>query len=165
VFVVSRRDEATAPRRNDRMQNLLLLVICFAAGVSLRRAGHIPERGHAALNAFILHLSLPALILLHLHLVPLTPAVVGAATISWALLALSAAFFFAVGRAARLAPQTIGALTLTGGLANTSFVGIPMIQAFYGDGGVALGLVIDQLGSYLTLATLGIAVGGALLWG
>jgi predicted permease len=33
-----------------------------------------------------------------------------------------------------------------------------MIEAFYGSGGVALGLVIDQFGSYLALATLGIVV-------
>ena len=81
-----------------------------------------------------------------------------AAAVAWALFALSIAFFGIVGRTAGLAPQTVGALTLTGGLANTSFLGVPMIEAFYGTGGVALGLVIDQLGSYLALATLGIVI-------
>lgn len=140
------------------MENLVLLVVCFGAGIALRRARLVPEGSHAALNAFIIHLSLPALILLHLQRVPLSGAVVAAASVAWVLFALGAVFFMLVGRAARLAPQTVGALTLTGGLANTSFVGIPMIEAFYGTGGVALGLVIDQLGSYLTLATLGILV-------
>jgi predicted permease len=140
------------------MQNLLLLVACLAAGVMLRRSGRAPEGAHVALNAFVIHVSLPALILLHLQRVPITASVLASASVAWVLFALSAFFFLAVGRAARLAPQTIGALTLTGGLANTSFVGIPMIEAFYGNGGVALGLVIDQLGSYLALATLGILI-------
>jgi len=140
------------------VQNLLLLAVCFGAGMLLRRSGRVPEGGHAALNAFIIHVSLPALILLHLQRAPLTGAVIASAGVAWVLFALSAAFFLVVGRAARLAPQTVGALTLTGGLANTSFVGIPMIEAFYGNGGVALGLVIDQLGSYLALATLGILI-------
>ncbi len=140
------------------MSNLALLVLCFAAGVLLRRSGRVPEGGHAPLNAFIVHVALPALILLHLQRAPLGVEVFAAAAIAWALFGLAAVFFLAVGRAMRLAPGTVGALTLTGGLANTSFVGIPMIEAFYGTGGVALGLVIDQLGSYLALATMGILV-------
>jgi hypothetical protein len=140
------------------MTNLALLVFCFAAGIALRASGRAPPNAPAALNAFVIHISLPALILLHLHAVPLRPAVIGAAMVAWALFGLSAGFFFLVGRWTRLSPQSIGALTLTGGLANTSFIGVPMIEAFYGTGGVALGLVIDQLGSYLALATLGIGV-------
>jgi predicted permease len=140
------------------VHNLALLVLCFAAGVMLRRSGRVPENGHAALNAVIIHLSLPALILLHLQRAPLGADVFAAAAIAWALFGLAAVFFLAAGRVMRLAPGTVGALTLTAGLANTSFVGIPMIEAFYGRGGVALGLIIDQLGSYLALATMGILV-------
>ena len=47
---------------------------------------------------------------------------------------------------------------IAGGLANTSFVGLPMIEAFYGRGDMAIGIVVDQLGTYLVLSTLGIAV-------
>jgi len=140
------------------MNNLALLVACFVIGVLLRRSGRLPDSGPAALNAFIINVALPALILKHLHAVEITSALVLAAAVAWALFALSIAFFGIVGRAAGLAPQSVGALTLTGGLANTSFLGVPMIEAFYGSGGVALGLVIDQLGSYLALATLGIVV-------
>jgi len=140
------------------MNNLALLVACFVIGVLLRRSGRLPDSGPAGLNAFIINVALPALILKHLHAVEITSALVLAAAVAWALFALSIAFFGIVGRAAGLAPQSVGALTLTGGLANTSFLGVPMIEAFYGSGGVALGLVIDQLGSYLALATLGIVV-------
>jgi predicted permease len=47
---------------------------------------------------------------------------------------------------------------LTGGLANTSFVGLPMIETFYGPQYLGLGILIDQLGSYFVLSTLGILV-------
>jgi len=36
---------------------------------------------------------------------------------------------------------------LTGGLANTSFIGLPMIETFYGPQFLGLGILIDQLGS------------------
>jgi predicted permease len=140
------------------MHNLVLLVACFLIGVLLRRSGRLPDNGPAALNAFIINVALPALILKHLHAVELSSSLILAAAVAWVLFALSIAFFGIVGRAAGLAPQSVGALTLTGGLANTSFLGVPMIEAFYGSSGVALGLVIDQLGSYLALATLGIVV-------
>jgi hypothetical protein len=70
-----------------------MLVLCFAAGVLLRRSGRVPENGHAALNAFIIHVSLPALILLHLQRAPLSMEVFAAAAIAWALFGLAAAFF------------------------------------------------------------------------
>lgn len=47
---------------------------------------------------------------------------------------------------------------LTGSLANTSFIGVPMIEAYFGGSGVGLGLLIDQAGTYLVLSTLGIIV-------
>jgi malate permease and related proteins len=47
---------------------------------------------------------------------------------------------------------------LTGGLANTSFIGLPMIETFYGPHLLGLGILIDQLGSYFVLSTLGILV-------
>ena len=47
---------------------------------------------------------------------------------------------------------------LTGGLANTSFIGLPMIETFYGPQFLGLGILIDQLGSYFVLSTLGILV-------
>ena len=57
-----------------------------------------------------------------------------------------------------MSPTTTGALMLSGGLANTSFVGLPMIETFYGRNGIAIGILIDQLGTYLVLSTLGIAI-------
>ena len=47
---------------------------------------------------------------------------------------------------------------LTGGLANTAFIGLPMIETFYGPQFLGLGILIDQLGSYFVLCTLGILV-------
>jgi malate permease and related proteins len=71
---------------------------------------------------------------------------------------LGYAFFWLLGRALNFPPATTGGLMLTGGLANTSFVGLPMIQSFYGAQYLGLGILIDQAGSYLVLSTLGILV-------
>ena len=49
---------------------------------------------------------------------------------------------------------------LVGGLGNTSFFGLPMVEAYYGEAGLSTAIVADQLGSFLTLSVLGITVAG-----
>lgn len=140
------------------MQNLALLVLCFALGVALRRTGRLPEGAPAALNAVIINIALPALALAYVRDIAITPALAQVLLASWLMFGLAVAFFCAAARMWRLSRETTGALILTAGLANTSFVGLPMIEAFFGRHGMGLGLVIDQLGSYLILATFGILV-------
>jgi predicted permease len=74
--------------------------------------------------------------------------------------ALGCVFFVVLARMFRFDRPTVGALILTGSLANTSFVGLPMIAAFFGTQGLGTGVVIDQLGSYFVLSTLGLVVAG-----
>ena len=80
------------------------------------------------------------------------------ALMAWIMFGIGCAFFWFMGRALRLSPATTGGLMLTGGLANTSFIGLPMIQTFYGSEYLGLGILIDQVGSYFVLSTLGVLV-------
>jgi predicted permease len=140
------------------MSNIAILVVCLLIGMILRKTQRMPDNGHAALNAFIINVALPALILAHLHGQILSAKLLVPVSMPWVLFALAAGIFAALGRILRLAPEVTGALIMTTGLANTSFVGLPMIQAFYGPKDLAIGIIIDQLGTYLVLSTLGIAL-------
>jgi len=142
------------------MNNLLLLVLCFAAGMLLRRARRMPDNAPAALNSFIIHVSLPALTLLYVHDLKIGGDVALMALMAWISFLLAAGFFWLAGRWLKLPRATVGALMLTGGLGNTSFFGLPMIEAYYGQQGIVSGIVVDQLGSFLVLSTLGITVAG-----
>jgi hypothetical protein len=51
-----------------------------------------------------------------------------------------------------------GCLVITAGLANTSFVGIPIIQALYGEEGVQIALLIDQAGSFIIVSSVAVIV-------
>lgn len=140
------------------MGNLTLLVACFVLGIVLRMSGRLPEAAHTTLNAVIVQVALPALVLLHLHDLRLTPDIVRAVAVTWLMFGLAVVFFVGAGRVLRLGRATVGGLILTAGLANTSFIGVPMIEAFFGRQGVGLGVMIDQLGSYLILATVGVLI-------
>jgi len=140
------------------VSNLLLLVACLAVGMLLQHSARTPANAHQALNAVILHVSLPAVTLRALHGFVFDPNQLWPVLMPWALFGLGAAAFWSIGRWLRLPRASIGALTLVGGLGNTSFVGLPMIESLHGRDGLGLGLLIDQLGSYLALATIGVFV-------
>lgn len=139
------------------MSNVLMLVLCLTAGLLLRRGCRVPDNAHTAINTVIVHVSLPALTLRYLHDFSFSTQHLLPALMPWMLFLLGAALFRALGRMLALPAAQVGALTLVGGFGNTSFVGLPMIEALHGRDGLGLGLVIDQLGSYLALSTLGIA--------
>ena len=140
------------------MSNIVLLIVCFLAGMGLRRTGRFPESTPAALNGFIIHISLPALALLHIHRLKIDPSLLFTAGMAWCLFGAGFLIFSRAGRFLGLSRGSVGALILVGGLGNTSFVGLPMIEAYYGKEYLAIGLIADQLGSFLVLSTLGILV-------
>jgi predicted permease len=140
------------------MPNLVLLIACFLLGVLMRRLGRFPEATPSVLNAFIINVSLPALTLLYVHELPIDRSLAYPTAMAWVLFGLGMIFFVTLGRAAGWSRGTIGGLILVGGLANTSFLGLPMIEAFYGEEHLGLGILIDQLGTYMVLSTLGILI-------
>jgi predicted permease len=140
------------------MSNIILLFVCLAVGMGLRRFKCAPDNAHVSINAFIIHVSLPALTVVQLHGIQLQPSLLYAVAMPWMLFLAGAGFFWMLARTLKLTPQTTGGLMLSAGLANTSFVGLPMIEAFYGASGMAVGILIDQLGTYMVLSTLGIVV-------
>lgn len=145
------------------MNNVILLVGCFLIGMLLRRSGRLPANAHAALNGFVMHVSLPALTLLYVHSLRIEVALLFPIAMAWLMFGVGMLVFRSLGRLLTLPRSTVGALILTGSLANTSFIGLPMIEAYYGPQGLGLGILIDQMGTYLVLSTFGLLV--AALYG
>lgn len=140
------------------MNNYILLGACFLLGILLRRSGRLPDNAAAALNGFVVHISLPALTLTYVHGLDLDTNLILPALMAWIMFGIGCGFFWFAGRTLGFSRPTTGGLMLTGGLANTSFVGLPMIETFYGAEYLGLGILIDQVGSYFVLSTLGILV-------
>lgn len=142
------------------MSNVILLLFCLATGIGLRALKRVPENSHQTINAFVINISLPALALLQIPNIDLSDHLVVPISMPWLMFAVVATAMWLVCAKSGLSRNTTGALILTAGLANTSFMGVPMIEAFYGQSYMAIGLLIDQLGTYLVLSTLGLAIAG-----
>jgi len=144
------------------MQSFAILPLCFVLGMLLRRSGRMPETAAASLNGFIVHVSLPALTLHTLRHIHLDASVAAPLAMAWLLFAAGAGFFFLAQRLFGWGPSTTGALVLTGALGNTSFVGLPMIECFFGREHLGVGILIDQLGTYVVLSTVGLLLAATL---
>ena len=95
---------------------------------------------------------------MYVHELSLSGLLIYPILMPWIMFGIGCAFFYGIGKWLGLPPETTGALMLTGSLANTSFVGLPMIETFFGPHGLAIGILIDQAGTYLVLSTFGIAI-------
>lgn len=140
------------------MDNIIMLILCLNIGIIFRYFDIVPADAHVAFNKFIIFISLPSVTLLQIHLVKLNSSLPMAALMPWIIFTVSAVLFGIIGYRFKLESTTIGALIIAGGLGNTSFIGLPMIEAFYGKVGEPVGIVIDQVGTYLALSTIGILV-------
>ena len=144
------------------MTNFVLIFLCLGLGILLKRTRRFPVASAQVLNAFVIHISLPAVVLVqipallknteinHHMLIPISMA--------WLLFAMSYVFFAFVGKRFRWSGAEVGALTLTAGLGNTSFVGFPLLESLLGPSSLRIGVLVDQLGTFLALSTVGIAV-------
>lgn len=135
------------------MVNLVLIVLCISAGWLLRRLGILPEGAHRGINIWVLYLAVPAVALKYvptIHwgpelLVPaLSPVIVWVG--AWLL-------FLIYSRIRPMTPATRTALTLVSGLGNTSFLGFPLVSAYYGEQALPVAVVCDQL-CFIIMATI-----------
>ena len=144
------------------MSNFIVIFIALVAGFLCQRVKHFPANTAQSLNAFVIYLSLPAVILTqfptflaHASFEPLWWVPV---SMAWIAFGLSYVVISNIGRRLNWSRTKTGALILTAGLGNTSFVGFPLLDALIGPEAVRIGVLVDQPGSFFVLSTLGLAV-------
>src|SRR5215217_5579240 len=140
------------------MSNIVLLFTCLILGVLLRASGKLPDNAPATINGSITNVALPALVLTYIQGTQAETPADRRRIVPWFLVLIGAAVFWSLAHVLHFSRGTTGALIMLGGLGNTSFVGLPMIETYYGSAYLPIGILIDQLGTYLVLSTLGIAV-------
>jgi len=137
------------------MENFVLIGVFVLLGMMFRRLKAFPKDSAQVLNMFALYVSLPALILLKVPQIAFSREVAVAAVIPWGMLLLSAVLVLLAARLWRWDRATTGVLLLVVPLGNTSFLGVPMIQSFFGAAGLPYLIIYDQLGTMMIMGTYG----------
>ncbi|HKU41063.1 MAG TPA: AEC family transporter [Polyangiales bacterium] len=147
-----------APLPGTMLPTLILVGLMFGAGSLLARTGIFPDTAADTLNRFVVYVALPALVL---HAVPkleLEPGLIALVVVPWLTLAAGALACLGAARAFGWSRGVLGALLLCVPIGNTSFLGLPLLDALRGPEAVHYGIVYDQAGSFLILSTYGLVV-------
>ena len=114
-----------------------------------------PPGTDKSLNLYVIYIALPALILrqvpgLHFSGDYLTPLVM-----PWLVLLVSSLLVVLLCRLLAWSREITGALLLMVPQGNTAFLGIPMVEHFFGPDAVSYAVLYDQFGSFLILSSYG----------
>lgn len=145
------------------MSNFILIIFCLAAGIISRKFNWVAKDGFKALNAWVLYFGLPAISFNFLPKLTWNNSLLFTMLGPLLVLAGSILFFYILERTSKLSKRTSHTLMLIAGLSNTSFVGFPLITAYFGADKLPIGIVSDQT-TFFLLSTVGvvIAVKGSL---
>lgn len=140
------------------MTNFILIAAFVFLGMLFRRIKTFPDQTAHVLNMFALYVSLPAVILLKIPELSISRENVVAAIVPWCMLLISVILVMALSRSMQWSRATTGVLLLVVPIGNTSFMGVPMVRAFFGEAGIPHLILYDQIGTMLIFATYGAIV-------
>lgn len=140
------------------MSSIILLFLCLFIGVGIRYFKAFPSNTNVVLNQFIFQISLPAMALYYLPKIEFTFDLIYPIAMPWIGFGLAFIVFAGLGKLFGWSKSLIGCLILTAGLGNTSFVGIPIIEALYESEGLKTLIMIDLPGTFIVFSTIGIVV-------
>ena len=140
------------------MASILLIFICLLVGYLLKRYELVEAYSFRSFNTLIIYVALPALTLQYIPNIEINTDLILPILMPWLNILLSWMLFAYLGRKLGWGRAITGAIILLTGFGNTSFVGIPIIQALYGKAGIETVIMIDQPGGFVALSTLGILI-------
>lgn len=139
------------------MANFIIIGLCILAGILFRKSKSLPKDAHKGINAWIIYIALPAVSFKYLPHITWTKDLffpVLAPIFVWLFGWL---FITLYSRIRNISKSTAGGLKLTSSLSNTSFVGFPLIVAYFSEKELAVAIICDQV-TFMLLSTIGVVV-------
>ena len=139
------------------MANFILIGFCILAGVIFRYRKLVPADTHKGINVWIINIALPAVSFKYLTHLDLSSDLAIPAISPLVVFAGAIFFIFLVGKFFKMNTSQHGAMQLTSGLSNTSFVGFPLILAYFSEKEISIAIICDQV-TFLLFSLFGIAI-------
>lgn len=139
------------------MASFLLIGICIIAGILFRKSRTLPRDAHKGLNAWIIYIALPATSFKYLPHITWTKDLLLPVIAPLCVWFLGWLFISLYSKTQKLSKATTGGLKLVSSLSNTSFIGFPLIMAYFSEKELGIAIICDQI-TFTILSTLGIIV-------
>lgn len=135
-----------------------LILAMLGVGMLFARLRVLPDNRAQVLNGVVLYVCLPAAVLTYVPQLQLKPSLAGLMVTPWLLMLATWALVSLATRVFGFARDVHAVLLICVALANSSFIGYPMVRALLGDAALPYAVVYDQFGTFLLLSTFGLVV-------
>ena len=137
------------------MTHFFLILVCIAVGIIISRKKILPDNAYKSVNAWVIYVALPALSLRYIPEIEWSSRLL-LPMLGPVLVWLGAWLFVRIyNRNNRLSVSSRTALLVTCGLGNTSFLGLPMVSAYFGESEIIHAVVFDQI-TFVLFSTAGV---------
>lgn len=137
------------------MENFILILLAITVGYIIQRLNIFSKEAATILNQFAIYISLPAMILLQVPKLTFSIESLIPIIIAWSVMIISAVLILIISKFFSFSKEIIGSLMLVSILTNSSFLGIPIINAYMGESALPYILVYDQLGTFIAFSIYG----------
>ncbi len=137
------------------MENFALIIIAITVGYIIQRLNIFSKEAATILNQFAIYISLPAMILLQVPKLTFSIDSLIPIIIAWSVMISSAILILLISKFFSFSKEVTGSLMLVSILTNSSFLGIPIINAYMGESALPYILVYDQLGTFIAFSVYG----------
>lgn len=141
--------------KNSHMVNFVLIALCIIAGMVFKATKSIHPDAHKGINTWILYVALPAVSFKYLPKVQWSMEMLFP-IVSTLMIVVGSYFFMLIySRIKGYSERSRSTMEIASGYSNTSFLGFPLIIAFYGEQYLSIAIICDQA-MFFGLSTLGI---------
>jgi malate permease and related proteins len=142
------------------MIGAIIAIACLFLGLAIKKTMPLlAEKMANWIQWYLINIVLPALALLYIPVIKPSFSLLIPVSAAWFTFLLSWGIFGFLGKKLNWGKNITGCLIIVSGLANTSFLGFPVIEGLYGKQGLSTALLMDQGGSFLLVSSLSILVG------
>jgi predicted permease len=137
---------------------MLEVVLPIIGGKLLRHFGVFKEEQEKVLINYVMHFSLPVLAFKAGHQIKLGLEVIKISSLAWASIVLCMSVAYFIARLYKLSNKDLRTFLLVSSFGNTAFLGYPYAFSYFGQEGLQIAIIYDNLGSFLMVSFLGVMV-------
>jgi predicted permease len=137
---------------------MLEVVLPIIGGKLLRHFGVFREEQEKVLINYVMHFSLPILAFKAGHQIKLGVEVIKVSGLAWVSIVLCMLVAYIIARLYKLSNKDLRTFLLVSSFGNTAFLGYPYAFSYFGQEGLQIAIIYDNLGSFLMVSFLGVMV-------
>ena len=137
---------------------MLEVVLPIIGGKLLRHFGVFQKEQEKVLINYVMYFALPILAFKAGHQIKLGLEVIKVSVLAWASIVLCMLVAYIIAKLYKLSNRDLRTFLLVSSFGNTAFLGYPYAFSYFGQEGLEIAIIYDNLGSFLMVSFLGVMV-------